>query len=297
MNISIGYMRCHMIEIYLLEQLTAFAKHGTLSKAAEELHISQPALSRSMKKLETDLGVTLFIRENKKLLLNETGKLAAALAQSQVDQNREMIGRIVAFDRNLHSIHIGACAPQPMAQLMPTLQAHFGDMTISSELVYGEKLINGLKNGTYHLAILQEAPDNETIFCQRYIDESLFVTLPEKHRLAKRKSVSFKDLAGEKFLLYQHIGFWESVCEDYMKDTTFLIQPDRDTFFDLVLNTDYPSFASDAVLVGTNPIEGRVAIPLDEEKAHFTFYIACKNEDKKKYSAFFNSVRSEVLGG
>ena len=41
-----------MIEIYLLEQLAAVAKYGTLLKASEELHLSQPALSRSMKKLE-----------------------------------------------------------------------------------------------------------------------------------------------------------------------------------------------------------------------------------------------------
>ena len=90
-----------MIEIYLLEQLAAFAKCGTLSKAAEELLISQPALSRSMKKLEDELGVKLFVRENKKISLNETGKLAAALAQSQVNQNREMISRIIEFDRSL----------------------------------------------------------------------------------------------------------------------------------------------------------------------------------------------------
>lgn len=284
-----------MIEIYLLEQLAAFAKHGTLSKAAEELHISQPALSRSMKKLEADLGVQLFVRENKKLLLNETGKLAAALARSQVDQNREMIGRIVAFDRNLHSVRIGACAPQPMAQLMPVLQAHFGDMTISSELVYGERLMNGLKNGAYQIAILREPSDDADVFCQRYIEEHLYVALPKKHPLAKKESVTFSDLAGEKFLLYQHIGFWKSVCEDYMQDTTFLVQPDRDTFYDLVLNTDYPAFSSDAILAEADPPEGRVAIPIDEEKARYTFYVACRSEDKKKYAAFFNSIRSEII--
>lgn len=52
-----------MVETFLLEQLIAFAKYGTLSKAAEELHITQPALSRSMKKLENEFGVSLFDRE------------------------------------------------------------------------------------------------------------------------------------------------------------------------------------------------------------------------------------------
>lgn len=81
-----------------------------------------------------------------------------------------------------------------------------------------------------------------------------------------------------------------------MKDTTFLIQPDRDTFYDLVLNTDFPAFSSDSILAQTDPPEGRVAIPIDEEKARYIYYIACKSEDKKKYAAFFNSVRSEVIG-
>lgn len=285
-----------MIEIYLLEQLAAFAKCGTLSKAAEELLISQPALSRSMKKLEDELGVKLFVRENKKISLNETGKLAAALAQSQVNQNREMISRIIEFDRSLRSIHIGSCAPQPMAELMPILQDHFGDMTISSELVYGEKLINGLKNGVYNLAVFRETVNDKALFFQRYISEHLYICVPETHRLADKDSVKFSDLNGERFLLYQHIGFWKTVCEEYMKDTTFLIQPDRDTFADLVGNTDYPAFASDRIIAEDYRMEGRVFIPIDEEKARYTFYIACRTEDKKKYAAFFNSVRGEVIG-
>ena len=117
-----------------------------------------------MKKLEDELGVKLFVRENKKISLNETGKLAAALAQSQVNQNREMISRIIEFDRSLRSIHIGSCAPQPMAELMPILQDYFGDMTISSELVYGGKLLKGLKTGVYHLAILREAIEDKELF-------------------------------------------------------------------------------------------------------------------------------------
>lgn len=52
-----------MIELYELRQFAAFASAGTLLEAAEVLHLSQPALSRNMKKLEEDLGIPLFIRK------------------------------------------------------------------------------------------------------------------------------------------------------------------------------------------------------------------------------------------
>ena len=62
-----------MIELCLLEQLAAFSRRGTLSGAAKELHISQPALSQSMKKLEEGLGIALFERTKNRLVLNENG--------------------------------------------------------------------------------------------------------------------------------------------------------------------------------------------------------------------------------
>lgn len=284
-----------MIEIYLLEQLAAFAEYGTLSKAAEQLHISQPALSRSMKKLENKLGVTLFIRDNKKILLNEAGILAASLARSQVEQNKEIISRIIAFDRSMHSICVGSCSPMGITQLMPILQDHFGDMTISSELVYGMPLYSGLENGIYQIGIFNAPSDDPNIFCQRYISEQLYISVPKTHRLAEKKSVRFNDFDGEKFLLFQHIGFWKEICEEYMPNTSFIIQPDRDSFFELVENTDYPAFSSDAVLIAENPPKGRIYIPINEEKAKYTYYVACLNKNKHQYSSFFNAIRSAVI--
>lgn len=69
-----------MIELVQLEQLVAIERCGTVSKAAEELHLSQPAISRSMQKLEGDLQVTLFERKKNKLTLNANGTLAVEYA-------------------------------------------------------------------------------------------------------------------------------------------------------------------------------------------------------------------------
>ena len=70
-----------MLELHQLIQLLAIAECGTMSAAAEQLHLSQPALSRSMQKLEGILQVTLFDRQKNKVTLNKNGELAVEQAR------------------------------------------------------------------------------------------------------------------------------------------------------------------------------------------------------------------------
>ena len=76
-----------MIELEQLRQLVAFDEYGTLSKAAEALHISQPSLSRTMQTLEEELQASLFIRKKNRILLNETGEMA-------VEQARQVLSAV-----------------------------------------------------------------------------------------------------------------------------------------------------------------------------------------------------------
>lgn len=284
-----------MIELYLLEQFAAFAQCGTLSKAAEQLHISQPALSRSMKKLEDTLGVALFDRDKSKVALNETGRLAARLAEEQLQSNESMIRRIQAFDRSLRSITVGACAPYPVNELMPILQEHFGGMLLTSALAETDSITQGLQNGTYQLGILNHPTADPHLFCQRFVSEHLYISVPQTHRLADRPSVTFGDLAGERFLLFEHIGFWKDVCRDKMAGASFLVQSSMDTLEELISGTDYPCFTTDAFLHQAPLGHDRVIIPIEEPQAYATFYVACRNADKKKYASFFNSIRARSI--
>ncbi|MBQ9045537.1 MAG: LysR family transcriptional regulator [Oscillospiraceae bacterium] len=286
-----------MIEIYLLEQFDAVARCGTLSKAAEELHISQPALTRSMKKLEDALGVALFHRDKTRISLNETGRFAATLARSLLEQNAAMRERIVAFDRSLHSIVLGACAPYPILELMPLLQSHYGGMSITSELSNDAALCAGLKTERYQLAILHENTADSEIYCQRYLDEQLYIAVPETHRLAQRSTVSFRDLDGERFLVQAHVGFWMDVCRAHMPKTNFLIQSDADALAELVEGTDYPAFSSDRMIESGRAKALRVNIPIEDADAHATYYLACRSENRKKYASLFSAVRGMVLQG
>lgn len=100
-----------MAELNQFYQLVAIADTGTLSKAAEIVHISQPALTRSIQKLEAEWNVTLFDRQKNKITLNKTGKLAVQYARRILDDVNTMTGAIQAYERSLRTISIGACAP------------------------------------------------------------------------------------------------------------------------------------------------------------------------------------------
>ena len=70
-----------MVDLYELRQLAAFAELGTLSRVAEEFHLSTPSVTRSMQHLEAYFGVPLFRRGKNRIELNDTGRLAVSHAQ------------------------------------------------------------------------------------------------------------------------------------------------------------------------------------------------------------------------
>ena len=74
-----------MLDLYELEQFSAFGECGTLSGAAERLHISQPTLTRNMRHIEDAFGVPLFNRTRNHIELNEPGKLAVEYAPEAAD--------------------------------------------------------------------------------------------------------------------------------------------------------------------------------------------------------------------
>jgi len=284
-----------MIEIYLLEQLTAFARNGTLSSAAEELHISQPAMSRSMKKIEDEFGISLFHRDKSKITLNETGKTAAKYAERVLEANKEMFEMTIAFDRKQRSIVLGSCSSFPSRELMPILQEHYSKMAITSVIVKDDRLISGLKNHIYQLVILHHVPDDPSVFYQRYIDEQLCITVPADHPLASKKTVSFQDFSGISILANGDSGFWLDICRQHMDDANLLVQKNLETLREVVDASSLPVFNSSQMLSRGYGASERVTIPIVDESAHVTYYLACLNTEKKNYNSIFNAVRSVTI--
>lgn len=278
-----------MFELYQLEQLLLVAECGTLSGAAEELHISQPALSRSMQRLESEIGVPLFIRYKNRMELNENGKLAVEYAGKVVSQAKDMINGIRDFDRKRHTISVGSCAPAPLWTLLPALSDQYPEMTIASDVRDNDVLLQGLQDGVYQLIVLTYQMDAEGTGCQRYGEEHLYFSLPPAHPLSGSKGLYFADLNGETMLLRSKIGFWHDLHIKKMPDTHFLIQEDVSAFDELVKASALPSFTSDLVIRREGEVPNRVKVPILDEEANVTYYLYFA-ENSKKWLKSLNNI-------
>ncbi|MBQ9016002.1 MAG: LysR family transcriptional regulator [Firmicutes bacterium] len=287
-----------MIENYLLEQFVAFARFGTLRKASEELHITQPTLSRSMKKLEDELGASLFHRENSKLSLNETGKVAAECAEKALAANQDLIDHVLRFDRSLRTITLGSCSPYPVNELVPLLQEQLPGKTLTTELNNEDaRLIAGLRSHLYQIIVLHEYPEEKDLFCQRYIDEQIYITVPEDHPLAAKDAVTFEDLLEYRILMTAHIGFWMDVTLSKLPPSNLLIQSSLDALGDLIAASSLPFFNSDRMIHSSGDIPGRVSIPIVDPEAKATYWVCCLTSDQQRFRSLFNAIRGSMIRG
>ena len=280
-----------MFEIYQLEQLLAFAECGTLSGAAERLHLSQPALSRSMQRLEAELQVPLFDRQKNKIEFNENGRMAAEYARQVMEKCQDMISRVQAFDRSQRTILVGACAPVPLWEIPPLLSDLYPDRTISSEIRKNDVLLQGLRDDVYQLIILPYPVEESGISCVKYGEEHLYFSLPPAHPLSGSKGLCMKDLNGETMLLRNRLGFWRELTDQKMPDTRFLEQEDV-AFEELVKSSALPSFTTDVALKRFGNPTNRVNVPILDEEANVTYYCLYKPYGRNDLSAFVKTLKS-----
>lgn len=275
------------MELYQLEQLVAFAEFGTLSKAAEILHLTQPTLSRSMQKLEAEFDVPLFYRSKNKLEFHENGRLAAEHAKKVLDQAKDMVSLVRAFDRQNRTLSFGACAQMPMLSLAQNAAGLYPDMTVSTEMRDSGGLLKGLREGRYHAVILPFRPEGEDLYVEAFGTETLSFALPPGHRFAGREGVFMEELDGESILLLSDIGFWYDICKEKMPRSHTLLQSGRFAFDELVQSSVLPSFVTDVAMRMQGAPENRKIVPILDPEAFAEYYAACMKADKRKFGGLF----------
>lgn len=260
-----------MMDLYDLQLLAAFARLGTLSRVAEEFHISTPSVTSSMQHLEDAFGVSLFTRGKNKIELNDTGNVAVEYANKLLKEAEQAVQQVRSFDLRRRTVVIKSCAPAPLWELLPKLNSRKLGMMVSSAICQNADVLAAWEDGSCDIAILP-FPINGA---RPFMRENLFVCVPPEHALAEHKSLTFVDINGFNFLLHTELGFWDALCRKKMPASKFLVQTDSSVFDELVRASSLPCFTTDyGQLQAGYP--GRVNIPLTDSEAQVTFYLAEK---------------------
>lgn len=282
----------NMVELYLLEQLTAFQKYGTLSAASEALHLTQPSLSRSMKKLEEELGVPLFVRQKNRLTLNDNGKLAASLAADVLRSEEAFVSRVRAYDRSRRAISIGYDAPGPSFMMGPLLGRIYPQESITSEIREDRILMEGMKDMTYNMIVMNHLPEDAPLYAMHIMDENLFLSIPDDHPLAEKESVTFEEVNGETFLLAPDLGIWNPITRKHLNRSRFLVQDDLQAVLDVANASRLPGFATNvSVRTYQSKVGGRVLIPFSDEDAHQHFWLIMEKKSRPRFAKLIDNLR------
>ena len=193
------------MELHQLRYFCAVADTGSFSRAAEQSHVSQPSLSQQILKLEDELGARLFDRLGRSVRLTELGKTFLPRARAVLRELEAARGDVVERkDSVAGSVTVGAI-PTVAPYLLPRVLASFSRKFPQVQLTVIEEitpvLLDRLRASAVDLAVLALPIRGHEFESAPLLTEPLFAVLPQKHKLARRRSISLKDVRKEPFLL------------------------------------------------------------------------------------------------
>ncbi|HEV2532213.1 LysR family transcriptional regulator [Phenylobacterium sp.] len=198
-----------MIELRRLRYLVAVADEGHITRAAERLGIQQPPLTRQIRLLEEELGVTLFERLPRGVRATEAGRVVVEEARdviARAERIKETAQRAARGEQGRLAVGYTSSAafhPFVTQQIRAFRDARPGVILALAEDGTPE-LVSGLKEERLDAAFLRSAsPDIAGLSLEPLLEEKMVVAVPVGHRLAGEGKVTLADLAGETFIFYR----------------------------------------------------------------------------------------------
>ena len=271
------------MELTALKYLKAIADCGTMSRAADVLHVSQPALSMAMKKLQDELGVGLFERNGSRTFLTENGKKVLSYAEKILTLADELRAE---FLQNA-VLKLGFCDPGPMRFFVPLFQKKNPDIAVTSELFFDEREIeNLLLSRRYDAVVSLRRPVNAVIETVPFADEELMLSVAANHPLANRKSVCLANEPRLKLVVYCGQGAFVNQTKAFL-DTLkgkhdIRLFDDYFVFRQLLDSTEQATLTTKLVRQYRNDGENRVIVPLADNGVRAHYLLSCLAENKRR---------------
>lgn len=199
------------MEIRQLKAFVAIAESGTFTAAAERVHVTQAAISMQIRQLETEVGVRLFVRAPRRVILTEAGEKLLERAQVILREHDAALHELAALTgAEKGRLRIGSASAmvsgEPLPRLLKKLKASHPGVEASVRSGTSEELVQRLLGGDLDAAFVSLPVDARGVATELLNEDYLVAIASPRHKLAKQKVVSAYALAGERLILGEHGG-------------------------------------------------------------------------------------------
>ena len=187
-----------------LEVFEAIARHGSFTRAAEELFLTQPTASMQIKKLTDAVGLPLFEHVGKRIYLTDAGRELQSACRDIFDRlNRfEMnVADMKGLKQGKMRLAVVTTAKYFAPRLLGVLCQQYPGIDVSLKVSNRENLLERIKDNRDDLYVLGQPPEGLDVIYEPFLDNPLVVLAPVTHPLANQKNISLERLAQEPFIM------------------------------------------------------------------------------------------------
>ena len=211
------------MELSQLRYFLKVAERQNFTRASEDLGITQPALSRSIAKLEVELGQPIFERQSRNVALTDAGRLF----QSRAEQIMALVDDTLTEltdNGETGRVRVGAI-PTIAPFFLPTVLRDFHDrFPLAKVVVFEEttdKLLQRCKQGEVDVAVIAAPVSTQYLESESLFDEELLLVLPASHPLVKQQQIALSDLRDYPFVLLDETHCLSETTVSFCRQRSF----------------------------------------------------------------------------
>jgi len=211
-----------------LRQIRIFdmvARYKSHTRAAEKLHMTQPAVSMQMKQLEENLGINLFERRGKALALSSQGHELREYSKSIIEGYNSMMdfaAKMKGCEAGHLTISVTSTANHFATRILSAFSRRYPDITISLDVTNRQRIIEQLENYEPDIVIMGEPPKGLRLDSEEFMANPLVIIAPPDHPLVgSTKKLIVKDLKDEKFVVREKGSGTREAIERHFNESEF----------------------------------------------------------------------------
>lgn len=187
-----------------LRVFEAAARRLSFTRAAEELYLTQPAVSMQVKQLEGTVGLPLFDQVGKKIRLTDAGRemyeLSRAIA-GQLAAAEQALAALKGVKRGRLLLTVATTVNYFASRLLASFCRRYPGIQIALDVTNRERLLRQLENNETDIVLMGRPPEGLDLVGEPFMDNPLVIIAPADHPLSRRRSIPLEELRQETFLM------------------------------------------------------------------------------------------------